>query len=93
MTILHTTSWLAGNKGKHLLVLDVFVFQSNKISAKATYWKCEVKECEATAHTDSNDQLIKKKENTHIYHHPHALDLEEYLEGLSLLVAKNDKGQ
>jgi hypothetical protein len=67
MTILHTISWLASNKGKRLLVIDGFVFQSNKISAKVTYWKCEVKECGATGHTDSNDQLIRQNgEHTHL---------------------------
>ena len=67
MTILHTISWLASNKGKRLLVIDGFVFQSNKISAKVTYWKCEVKECGATALTNSNDQLISQNgEHTHL---------------------------
>ena len=67
MTIPQTISWLASNKGNSLLVVDVLVFQSNKISAKVTYGKCELEECAVIAHIDSNDQLVKQKgEHTHL---------------------------
>jgi hypothetical protein len=61
MATTSSISWLTSNKGKPLLVINGFVFQSNKKTTKVTYWKCETKDCEATAHTDSNDQLVKEK--------------------------------
>jgi hypothetical protein len=66
MTTPRSISWLTSNKGKRLLIIDGFVFQSNKVLTKVTYWKCEIKECGATAHTDSNDQLVKER-GTHTH--------------------------
>jgi hypothetical protein len=53
--------FITSNKGKPLLVLDSYVYQLNKSTAKVKYWSCEVKGCFAAVHTDSNNQFLKKR--------------------------------
>lgn len=60
--------FISSNKGKPLLVLDMYVYQLNKSTTKKKYWKCEVKYCPATVHTNINDQFVRKgdQEHTHL---------------------------
>ena len=60
--------FISSNKGKPLLVLDSYVYQLNKSTIKKKYWKCEVKYCTATVHTDANDQFLKKGDQQQLIH-------------------------
>jgi hypothetical protein len=63
-----TMSFLTSNKNKRLLLIDGYVYQQNKSTAKVTYWVCQEKMCWAGVHLDSNDQFLKytKADHTHM---------------------------
>jgi FLYWCH zinc finger domain len=60
--------FVTSNKGKPLLVYDGYIFKKNKSTEKVTYWICQHGACNATVHTDSNDQYLKSRGNheTHL---------------------------
>ncbi|CAF0856064.1 unnamed protein product [Rotaria sordida] len=60
-------SFLISNKGKRLLVINGFVYQQNKSTAKVNYWVCEEKLCNAGVHLTSNDLFLKYTQNAHTH--------------------------
>ncbi|CAM4805222.1 unnamed protein product [Rotaria magnacalcarata] len=52
-----TISFLISNKKKRLLVIDGYIYQQNKSTAKVSYWLCEIKLCNAGVHLNSDDQF------------------------------------
>ncbi|CAF4192544.1 unnamed protein product [Rotaria magnacalcarata] len=58
-----TISFLISNKKKRLLVIDGYIYQQNKSTAKVSYWLCEIKLCNAGVHLNSDDQFRKYTEN------------------------------
>jgi hypothetical protein len=62
-----TISFLISNKKKRLLVIDGYIYQQNKFTAKVSYWICEVKWCTAGVHLNSKDQFLKYTETTHTH--------------------------
>ncbi|CAM4834901.1 unnamed protein product [Rotaria magnacalcarata] len=60
-----TISFLISNKKKRLLVIDGYIYQQNKSTAKVIYWLCEIKLCNAGVHLNSDDQFLKYTENPH----------------------------
>ncbi|CAM4816889.1 unnamed protein product, partial [Rotaria magnacalcarata] len=53
-----TISFLISNKKKRLLVIDGYIYQQNKSTAKVSYWLCEIKLCNAGVHLNSDDQFL-----------------------------------
>ncbi|CAF2142341.1 unnamed protein product, partial [Rotaria magnacalcarata] len=54
-----TMSFVLSQKGKPLLVMDDYVFRLNKTTNTTKYYRCENRDCTATAHTDLNNVLLK----------------------------------
>ncbi|CAF1562174.1 unnamed protein product [Rotaria magnacalcarata] len=52
-------SFVLSQKGKPLLVMDDYVFRLNKTTNTTKYYRCENRDCTATAHTDLNNVLLK----------------------------------
>jgi hypothetical protein len=51
-------TFIYSNKGALQLVLDGFVFKSNKRTSTKIYWKCTVMNCTAHIHTDAKNNLL-----------------------------------
>ncbi|CAF3364945.1 unnamed protein product [Rotaria socialis] len=67
-----TMSFVLSQKGKPLLVMDDYVFRLNKITNTTKYYRCENRDCTATAHTDLNNVLLKVNAN-----HSHVIEPEK----------------
>ena len=61
-------TFITSNKGKHLLVIDDYIYHHTKITSNVTYWICKIKDCNARAHTKtSTNQLIKQTGGVHCH--------------------------
>lgn len=60
-------SFVTSNKNKRLLVMNGYIYQLNKSTAKVTYWICEEKMCWAGVHLDVNDQFLKYAASSHTH--------------------------
>ncbi|CAF2115677.1 unnamed protein product [Rotaria magnacalcarata] len=67
-----TISFVLSQKGKPLLVMDDYVFRLNKTTNITKYYRCENRDCTATAHTDLNNVLLKVNANR-----SHVIELEK----------------
>ncbi|CAF3502099.1 unnamed protein product [Rotaria sp. Silwood2] len=67
-----TMSFVLSQKGKPLLVMDDYVFRLNKTTNTTKYYRCENRDCTATAHTDLNNVLLKVNAN-----HSHVIEPEK----------------
>ncbi|CAF1181500.1 unnamed protein product [Rotaria magnacalcarata] len=52
---------------KRLLVIDGYIHQQNKSTAKVSYWLCEIKLYSAGIQLNSDDQFLKYTENPHTH--------------------------
>ncbi|CAF4145943.1 unnamed protein product [Rotaria magnacalcarata] len=62
-----TISFLISNKKKRLLVIDGYIHQQNKSTARVSYWLCEIKLCNTGVHLNSDDRFLKYTENPHTH--------------------------
>ncbi|CAM4896346.1 unnamed protein product [Rotaria socialis] len=62
-----TISFLISNKKTRLLVIDGYIYQQNKSTAKVSYWLCEIELCNAGVYLNSDDQFLKYAENPHTH--------------------------
>jgi hypothetical protein len=62
-----TILFLISNKKKRLLVIDGYIYQQNKFTAKVRYWLSDIKLCNARVHLNSDDQFLKYTENPHTH--------------------------
>lgn len=60
-------SFVTSNKNKRSLVMNGYIYQLNKSTAKVTYWICEGKMCWAGVHLDVNDQFLKYAVSSHTH--------------------------
>ncbi|CAF3747654.1 unnamed protein product [Rotaria socialis] len=60
-------SFLFSNKKKRLLVIDGYIYQQNKSTAKVSYWLSEIKLCNVGVHLNSDDQFLKYTENPYTH--------------------------
>ncbi|CAF4630986.1 unnamed protein product, partial [Rotaria socialis] len=54
-----TISFINSQKGKQLLIANVYIYKLNKTTTTTKYWKCVVNSCSAKIHTDVNGHLVK----------------------------------
>ena len=61
-------TFITSNKGKQLLVIDDYIYHHSKVTPNVTYWICNIKDCNARAHTKtSTNQLIKQTGDVHCH--------------------------
>ncbi|CAM4831947.1 unnamed protein product [Rotaria magnacalcarata] len=87
-----TISFLISNKKKRLLVIDGYIYQQNKSTAKVSYWLCEIKLCNAGVHLNSDDQFRKYTENPHTHMPvPERLEIRKMLTNIKSRVDREAK--
>lgn len=60
-------TFVKSNKKKRLLVIDGYLFQLNKSTAKVAYCICEEKSCRMSVHPDIDDLFTKFMKSDHTY--------------------------
>ncbi|CAF2074614.1 unnamed protein product [Rotaria magnacalcarata] len=87
-----TISFLISNKKKRLLVIDGYIYQQNKSTAKVSYWLCEIKLCNAGVHLNSDDQFRKYTGNPHTHMPvPERLEIRKMLTNIKSRVDREAK--
>ncbi|CAF1356593.1 unnamed protein product [Adineta ricciae] len=60
-------SFITSNKKKRLLVVNGYIYNLNKSTAKVNYWVCEEKMCWTGIHLNLNDEFVKHTANSHTH--------------------------
>ena len=90
-------SFIKSQKGKPLLVSDEYIFKLNKTTTTSKYWICAHTAYSAKIHTNTNNQLTKRIaiqrriDCLDKRYYDGLINVMEYLNGLSLTVAKRKK--
>ncbi len=79
-TITNTISFLTSNKGNQLLVLNGFIYKTNKQSSSKIYWICKTKNCQAHVHTDLNNNFLNSSGEHNHLNEPEDLEIKQFRE-------------